>query len=244
VTIKSGQRKQDGKKQAEPLWTLSSQLLDPTLLGQKFGDYVIISQNKWRRNSRTYVEVYCPHGTDRVLLDNLKRGQQLGCKQCYLERNNLPNFRSDEERALYYRVHSVILRCTNRITRGYESYGGRNISVYPEWMDNPYNMVKYLMSLDGYSLDKTIDRIDVDKNYEPGNLQWATIREQARNKRNSVYVIYKNREVFFEDFVREYTDLSLSRARELLHKGWTAEQLAEWEPLPRGNRVRFAKLRT
>jgi len=243
MTTKSGPNKEHGKKLDKSEWTISSDRLSHRLVGAMFGDYVITSHIKWRRNSRTYVDVKCAHGQDRVLLDNLKRGNQVGCKLCYKERNSLPVFKTDIEKSLYYRVHSVILRCTNTKTNGYESYGGKGVSVHPDWMKEPMKMVQYLMSLPGFSLDKTIDRIDFTGNYEPGNLRWETAEGQARNRSNSIYVEYKGESIFFEDFVRKHCRLSLSQARERLKQGWTAEQLAEWEPLPRGNRVRFAKLR-
>jgi len=54
-------------------YVLSKTPLDQQLVGQKFGDYLIISSNKWRKKSRTYVEVECPHTKDLVLLDNINQ---------------------------------------------------------------------------------------------------------------------------------------------------------------------------
>lgn len=228
--------------------TESKQRLSQELVGARFGDYVITSDKKWRKRSgrqaRTYVEVSCSHGSDLVLLDNLKRGEQQGCRRCYLERNTLPVLESQEERDLYYRCHSVILRCTNIGTRGYGRYGGRGVFVQKEWVDNPLLMVRYLQYLPGYSLEKQIDRANNDLGYVEGNLRWATKEEQARNKSNSQYVEYKGERIFVQDFARDYTDLSDTMVRRRLAQGWTPEEIVAWKPLPRGNRVRFGRCRT
>lgn len=234
----------DGKKLKMSELVLRKNLLPQELLGKTYGDYVITSLNRWRKGKSDFVEVKCKHKEDIVNLSNIKRGRQIGCKLCYLERNKLPIFKDQETKDLYYRVHSVFLRCYNKGTNGYVDYGGRGIKVWTKWKKNPMLMVEYLQSLPGYSLEKTIDRIDTDKNYEPGNLRWSTPREQAQNRRNSVKVNYKGEEMLLLDFIRQHSKLSVSQARDLYKKGWTLEKLATWNPLPRGNRVRFNKLRT
>jgi hypothetical protein len=72
-------------------------------------------------------------------------------------------------------------RCLNPNYPDYFSYGGRGITIYPEWIDNYFAFYDYIGPRP--SLNHTIDRIDVDGNYEPGNVRWATKSEQQRNKR-------------------------------------------------------------
>lgn len=187
------------------------------------------------------MEVECRHGRDRVLLDNLKRGNQLGCKQCYLERNRLPKFETEDERSLYYRIHSLFLRCENVGTHGYKQY--RNVEIYKEWRSDPLLFVRYLLGLPGASLDKTIDRIDNDKGYVPGNLRWATAKEQAFNRRDTIKVNWNDEEMAFVDFATKYTKLSPSQALNYWHEGWTPEQLVNYEPKHIGARVRSLELR-
>jgi len=76
-------------------------------------------------------------------------------------------------------------RCYIPSKNGYERYGGRDnpITVFKAWLDNPAAYIEYISSLEnafenGYS----IDRIDNDGNYEPGNLRWATKEIQMRNR--------------------------------------------------------------
>jgi hypothetical protein len=73
-------------------------------------------------------------------------------------------------------------RTTNKNHYEFEIYGGRGIKMCREWYDSFAAFGAYVLPL-GYRDDLTIDRIDNDGNYEPGNVRWATLFEQSHNKR-------------------------------------------------------------
>ena len=82
-------------------------------------------------------------------------------------------------------------RCYNRNIERYNNYGGRGIKVCPRWKDDFqafYDDVSKLPHFEeeGYSLD----RIDVNGHYEPGNVRWATTREQLNNTTRNHFVTY------------------------------------------------------
>jgi hypothetical protein len=72
-------------------------------------------------------------------------------------------------------------RCSDYKATGWKHYGGRGITVCPEWLDFiPF--MNWAMA-NGYTENLEIDRIDNDGNYEPSNCRWITRTENNRNKR-------------------------------------------------------------
>ena len=76
-------------------------------------------------------------------------------------------------------------RCGNPKVRYFKYYGGRGITVCDEWMHNFEAFHDWAMA-NGYQEDLSIDRIDVNGNYEPSNCRWATMKEQRANQRKAV----------------------------------------------------------
>lgn len=76
-------------------------------------------------------------------------------------------------------------RCYNQNFRQYKDYGGRGVTVCPEWhkdnLQGYYNFREWAIQ-SGYSEDLTIDRIDNDKGYSPMNCQWTDRKTQSRNR--------------------------------------------------------------
>ena len=86
---------------------------------------------------------------------------------------------------------SMLSRCRDPHHVSYINYGGRGISVCDEWMKDKESFIKWALE-NGFEEGKSIDRIDVNGNYEPSNCRWATRAEQARNTRRNVYIAYND----------------------------------------------------
>lgn len=92
-----------------------------------------------------------------------------------------------------YRIYKTIkTRCYNSNSKSYNDYGGRGVKVCNEWLNDFNTFYDWAMS-NGYQDNLTIDRIDVNGNYEPNNCRWATPKQQANNTRRNNYITYKNK---------------------------------------------------
>lgn len=78
-------------------------------------------------------------------------------------------------------VQAANARCNNNKHVAFKNYGGRGITINPEWIKNPQLLIDEIGPRP--SSDYTLDRINNDGNYESGNVRWATRSEQAKNKR-------------------------------------------------------------
>ncbi len=99
---------------------------------------------------------------------------------------------------------SMLQRCNNINNKDYPNYGDRGIKVCEDWKEY-INFYNWSMK-NGYGDSVSIDRIDVNKSYEPSNCRWVTIKEQQNNKRNTIYVEYNNKEYTLSD-LSEITDI-------------------------------------
>lgn len=94
-----------------------------------------------------------------------------------------------DTRALWKLWHGMRSRCCNPNNKSYPAYGGRGIKVYEPWLDSPFEFVEWMRLNLGPRPDGcSLDRIDNDGNYEPGNLRWANRSTQQRNRRPHIYV--------------------------------------------------------
>lgn len=121
-----------------------------------------------------------------------------------------------------YRIWvGIKTRCCNQKDKAFPKYGGRGITICEEWKTNFKIFHDWAMA-NGYSDELTIDRIDVNGNYEPANCRWITIREQSFNRTNSRFITFKGVTKTLAEFAKEY-GMSVACLHRRITAGWSVE---------------------
>lgn len=163
------------------------------LRGQRFGKLVVLSFAGISRTRSTWLCV-CDCGRQKVIsAGTLKRGntRSCGCLRQYggsescIKHGHARRHGKGEPAGSgtveYLTWRRMKRRCYNEREHNYRHYGGRGISVCDRWRNSFENFLADMGQRP--SSRHSLDRIDVDGNYEPSNCRWATHLEQARNKR-------------------------------------------------------------
>jgi len=123
----------------------------------------------------------------------------------------------------YSAWHAMKQRCGNPNHKHYKYYGGRGIKYWTGWK-------KFEHFLEDMGLkptpEHTLERIDGDKNYVPGNVKWATRKEQANNRRGTVQLTYKGKTMCAANWARE-VGLEPHVVRYRIRNGWPVSEALE-----------------
>lgn len=114
-------------------------------------------------------------------------------------------------------------RCLNPNDMHYPDYGGRGIIVCDEWKNDFMSFYNWAMD-NGYTEKLTIDRIDVNGNYEPSNCRWVDIKVQANNKRDSRKISFKGETKTISEWADKYGLKRVTLAARIDRYGMTFEE--------------------
>lgn len=200
------------------------------LTGQKFNKLTVIKFSHFDKKKNSYWLCKCDCGNEKVVRRNhLISGGVQSCGCVILEgRGTYKNgWRThglwSNNKRLCKIWNCMLDRCYNKNNEHYKHYGERGIKVCDEWKSNFENFIEWAKN-NGYADNLTIDRIDVNGNYCPQNCRWATIKEQANNKRNNNFITYNGKTQTIAQWSRE---LNIKRGCLELryHKGWEVEDI-------------------
>lgn len=151
----------------------------PPMVGQRFGRFVVISE--FVRGQRRYATCRCDCGAER---DVLRQSLVKGCSQsCGCRNKEICSKHGQYGTPTYLSWQGMKMRVSGKKPTAIKRYVERGIRVCERW-DSSFEA--FLEDMGERPPGTTLDRIDNDGNYEPGNCRWSTNTEQQRNKQTSV----------------------------------------------------------
>lgn len=161
------------------------------MIGKKIGRLTIIKEtNKRDKNGNIYYLCKCDCGKEKIIKgQSIRAGSTLSCGCLHKEKVTKNGNEKRYGTRLYMIYRNMIQRCYNPNAKHYSRYGGRDIIICDEWLNDFDNFKEWAYN-NGYFDNLTIDRINNDGNYEPSNCRWVTMQEQQYNKSTNRLLTY------------------------------------------------------
>ena len=197
------------------------------LAGMRFGKLEVLERVEDHVTKGGYKKVVwkcrCDCGNIKnVLADSLKSGNTKACG-CESRSGLEKRTTHGKSRSRLYRIwQGMRNRCNSRTNKYYGNYGGRGISVCKDWNNSFENFYKWAIS-HGYEENLTLDRIDNDGNYEPGNCQWKDRFYQMNHTRRNHLLTYKGRTQTLTEWAKEVEMIPSTLDARINRYHWSVE---------------------
>ena len=204
-------------------------------IGKRFGRLTIIDFEHAKPPYRGWMWVCkCDCGNVRTLMvTDVKQGKTRSCgclhdEVCSEKASKFKHSVKDHKR-LYSIYNGIKKRCYNENEPRYKDYGARGITMCEGWLNETTGFDNFVewSSSNNYNENMTIDRIDVNGNYEPANCRWVSLVEQSLNKRETKWVDYKGEHVQLI-VLCERLGVTYDTVHDRIYKrGWSVEDAIE-----------------
>lgn len=165
--------------------------INKSLAGEKFGRWTLVefhsATGRYGRDKKWLAKCDCGV-VKSVYIENILRGKSTSCGCLRAEelskRSSTHRHTAGVVTSTYRSWYHMKGRCLNKSDAAYGDYGGRGITVCKDWAES---FEKFLFDMGECPKRHSIERIDVNGNYEPGNCKWIDVRLQARNMRSNKF---------------------------------------------------------
>lgn len=164
------------------------------ITGQRFGRLTAVCRESNNKRGEARWRCKCDCGNEIITIQHsLRSGNTSSCgcirKEQLAERNKQNAKHGMKGTRLYQTWHNMKDRCFRKNHAQYADYGGRGITVCPEWTKSFEAFRDWAMD-NGYQDDLTLDRRDTNGSYTPDNCRWATQKEQSNNRRSNRLITF------------------------------------------------------
>lgn len=208
--------------------------------GEKFGRLTVIKRSEKRDSSgNVYWICRCDCGNEtEVQGRSLRKGLIVSCGCYHKEKAEFINKKHGKSRTRIYSILCAMKsRCYSQSDEKYPEYGGRGIKICDEWMgEHGFESFIKWAEENGYKQNLTIERIDVDGNYEPSNCRWATPKEQMQNTRRSRYVKYDGEIYSISELADKLNITYMTAWHRFRSKSFGMDELSKEDRIKRGLR--------
>lgn len=199
------------------------------MVGERYERLLVTSRADNNKSGRAMWNCLCDCGKTKAIIGvTLRNGRSKSCgcirSEMNTERLTIHGMAQSPEYSVWV---AMIQRCTNPNNKEFENYGDRGISVCERWVNSFSNFIKDMGERPTHR--HSIERVDNNTGYSPENCAWATMTEQSKNKRTTIFCTINGVKKPLVDWAREYCiDPGLIRDRK--RRGWSDEQ-AVFNPL-------------
>lgn len=215
---------------------MRGEAITKNLIGQRFGRLIVTEKTEQRQYRHVVWKCICDCGNATLVSGgSLLSGRTQSCGCLLNEKRGTGRRKHGQSTTKLYGVWSAMKkRCTNEKQKCFASYGGRGITVCKEWESDFQAFHDWAMA-NGYAEGLTIDRIDVNGNYEPANCRWISIQAQQRNRRTNHMVTFNGETHSITEW-SEITGLSRNLiSNRLITLGWDVERALMTQPSASNN---------
>ena len=205
--------------------------MNANLAGSKFGRWTILGFHSIKHASARML-CRCECGKEKIIyLKSMKSGDSTNCGcQRNIVHGNAKRGSSGKTKE-YTTWCNMLRRCFDENNEAFYNYGERGIMVCDRWADSFASFLEDMGK--SPSRQHTIDRIDNDGNYEPGNCRWATRKEQNRNSRNCLIIEHEGKAMTLVEW-SELVGISTYVISWRIKSGWTTKEALFTPTLRRG----------
>lgn len=198
--------------------------------GQRFGRLIVVKRVEdyifdSGRKERQWL-CKCDCGNEIVVLgNNLRKENTVSCGRYRKEINKkLQTKHGLCNDSIYIVYRNMKNRCFDPRDKRFKNYGERGITVCKEWLgEDGFNNFVEWSNKSGYSKGLTLDRIDVDGNYEPSNCRWTDLVTQENNRTNNRLLTYNNRTMTMAMWAKEL-NINYNTLANRIYLGWADEK--------------------